>query len=121
MIDSVALNSFSRPKPSDKFESFQLETDDVASFIFSCGNGYPGSSFVYNSTEGRLFLSNLRLIYIPSSQGSSFKSFDVSLGKIVNFKLRSSSLFNFSKNLLEAALFIVHKFQSCSLLSFNFF
>ena len=108
MIDSTELDSFNRPKPSDEFESYLFETDDVVAFDFSYGNGYPGSTFGYSSTEGNLFLSNLRLIFVTKPESSTFKCFAVSMDDIIELKLQSGSVFRFSKNVLQAKISMVN-------------
>lgn len=93
-----------RPILWNSFEEFHLETDDISEFTWICGNGYPGSSIGFGSPAGKLFVSDLRLIFVSETKFPRFQSFSCPFHKILKLSFERPSIFSFSKTILTASI-----------------
>lgn len=103
-INSAVLDDQERPLPLNSLEKFLLETDDILEFSYICGNGYPGSTLGYASQSGKLFISDLRVVFLAVPELPLFKSFTCPFNKISNVSLQKGSLFSFSKTILTSKI-----------------
>lgn len=102
-VNSVVVDDC-RPLPLNSLEQFLLETDDIIEFSFICGNGYPGSTLGYASPSGKLFITDLRMIFLPLPEYPLFKSFSCYYNKISDVSLQKAALLSFSKTKLCARI-----------------
>lgn len=102
-VNSVVLSD-ERPLPINSLENFLLETDDIVEFSFVYGNGYPGSTLGYASPSGKLFISDLRIVFVAQPEFPLFKSFSCPFNKISNVSLQRSSIFSLSRTCLSAKI-----------------
>ena len=105
-VNSVLFDDVNekRPLPINSLEQFVLETDDLSEFTWICGNGYPGSTLGYGSPGGKLYISDLRIIFASEIEFPQFKSFSCPFNKISQIHLQKSSIFSFFKTVLTATI-----------------
>ncbi|KAI9208863.1 uncharacterized protein BJ171DRAFT_577210 [Polychytrium aggregatum] len=85
-VDGAILSSDSTPNtvPGEKFYFSQ----DKVSFSYLSGNGYPGSGDCFMSPSGKVYVSNVRVVYVANPSQPNFHSFSAPLHNIRNGKLQ---------------------------------
>lgn len=101
MFDDLNEN---RPLPLNSLEQFHLETDDLSEFTWIFGNGYPGSTLGYGSPSGKLYISDLRIIFDSETKFPQFQSFSCPFNKISQISLQKASIFSLCKTILTATI-----------------
>jgi hypothetical protein len=103
-VNSAVSDEQQRPLPLNSLEKFLLETDDIVEFSYICGNGYPGATLGYASASGKLFISDLRIVFMAIPELPLFKSFACPFNKISKVYLQRESLFSFKKTVLTSKI-----------------
>ena len=98
-VNSVLFDENNEKSPAslNSFEQFVLETDDLSEFTWICGNGYPGSTMGYGSSSGKVYISDLRFIFVSETEYPQFKSFSCPFNKISEISLKNHQCFPFSR------------------------
>ncbi|CAO3589177.1 unnamed protein product [Absidia cylindrospora] len=72
------------PLPQEK----SFYSQDTVKLVLDCSeNGYPGTSTGYWSSQGLLYLSNRRIVFIPSSPTEQFQSLNIPILHLKNWTL----------------------------------